>query len=216
MRSDTAVTRRRAVSAPPTSDTVQSSGTGPSAGATQRERSLERDREMVLAAQQSRDGFAALYRAHAPAIGRYVNHRVGSRDLAEDLVADVFVAALEALPRYRHRGVPLRSWLYRIATHRVNRHARRRGRRTIEPLSSDPVDTNATSAEAHLSQATARAALLTLKPKQQAALTLHYLEGLSVRDVALALDCPVNTVKSHLVRGREALRRRLEERTPSS
>lgn len=213
MRSDTVPGKGRTRPAPSATDRNGATATHLAAASSDRDRTIERDREMVAAAQRSRDGFAALYRAHAPAIARYVNHRTGSRDVTEDLVADVFVAALEALPRYRHRGVPLRAWLYRIATHRVNRYVRRRGLRTFEPLSSDPVDSDTVSPEARLSQATARAALLDLRPKQQAAMTLHYLEGLPVRDVALAMDCPVNTVKSHLVRGREALRRRLEERT---
>ena len=60
------------------------------------------------------------------AIARYVYRRVGDGHVTEDLVADVFVSAMQAFARYRHNGVPLRAWLYRIATNRVNRWARLR------------------------------------------------------------------------------------------
>jgi RNA polymerase sigma-70 factor (ECF subfamily) len=52
----------------------------------------------------------------------------------------------------------------------------------------------------------ARRALLALPPKYQSVLALHYLEGMSVEEVALAVGCRMGTVKSRLSRGRQALR----------
>lgn len=52
-------------------------------------------------------------------------------------------------------------------------------------------------------------------PPQQSAISLHYFEGLGVEEVSAVLGCSVGTVKSRLSRGREALRRLLnEEPTP--
>ena len=58
----------------------------------------------------------------------------------------------------------------------------------------------------------ARTALLTIAPKYQAVLSLHYLEGLSIIEVAATLGCREGTVKSRLHRGREKLRARLLQR----
>jgi RNA polymerase sigma-70 factor (ECF subfamily) len=55
----------------------------------------------------------------------------------------------------------------------------------------------------------ARTALLSLRPKHQAVLALHYLEGLSLEEVAAVIGCRVGTVKSRLSRARVALRDRL-------
>ncbi len=67
----------------------------------------------------------ALYQDHYDAVMRYVRARVGSKETAEDLVADVFCRALGAATKYRAlRETPL-PWLYRIAAHRVADHYRR-------------------------------------------------------------------------------------------
>ena len=169
------------------------------------------DGDLVLRARADPDAFAQLYRRHHPAIARYVRRRVGEGEVARDLVAETFLAALESLHRYRDRGLPFRAWLYRLATSRVNRWARRKGRlvwRELErePHARDPEEGSGESAEL------ARAALLALPPRYQTVLALHHLEGLSVEEVAAALGCRPGTVKARLSRGRERLRRILASR----
>jgi RNA polymerase sigma-70 factor (ECF subfamily) len=180
------------------------------------------DSEQALIARARRDAaaFAEIYRRHAHAITGYVYRRCGDAHAADDLVAEVFLAAMRALPRYRDRGVPLRAWLYRIATNTVNRWARRNTWRQRVRLGlerhqgearageSDPSERSQDTADVEL----ARRALLSLSPHHQSVLALHYLEGLPVEEVALVLGCRVGTVKSRLSRAREALRKSLEER----
>ena len=118
------------------------------------------------------------------------------------------MAALRWLPRYHHRGVPFRGWLYRIATNTANRWARRRPRH--EALHADrPAVLTVDSPERSDLRERARRALLAMPPKYQAVLALHYLEGLSVDEVAAILGCRAGTVKSRLSRAREQLRARL-------
>ena len=69
--------------------------------------------------------FGTLYRRHFGTVAGYLFRRTGDATLAEDLAADTFLAAWEALPRYRDAGVPFRAWLLRIATNRANLVARR-------------------------------------------------------------------------------------------
>lgn len=161
---------------------------------------------------RSREAFGRLYRTHYRAITGYIFRRVGDSSLADDLVADVFLAALQAWPRYRDRGVPVEAWLFRIATNRVNRWARRERKRVLAQLDSEPADREAASNPVTRARDHARAALLMLPPKYQAVLALHYLEGMPIERVAQAIGCRVGTVKSRLARGRERLRERLEHR----
>ena len=173
---------------------------------------MDDERSLVERAKRDRKAFALLYRSHYRSIAGYIYRRVGDVHTTEDLVADVFTAAMQALPRYRHRGLPVRAWLFRIASNRVNRWVRRQRRRAMAPLTGDEAACEAQPADGPSRLDDARAALLTLPPKYQTALALHYLEGMPIAEVALATGCRVGTIKSRLARGRDALRRRLEQR----
>ncbi len=74
------------------------------------------------------DAFEAFYREHVHAIGRFVARRVADRELAADLTADVFMAAIDSAHTYRpRRGTP-RAWLFGVARIVVVAEQRRRGR----------------------------------------------------------------------------------------
>lgn len=175
---------------------------------------VDAERELVERAKWDREAFAALYRRYYPVMARYVRRRVGDPHATDDLVAEVFLTALRYLPKYRQRGVPVRAWFYRIATNAVNTWVRRRRR---SPLRSDNWQGLAGVAarenpDADSPARRARRALLSLSPKYQAVLALHYLERMNVEEVAQAVGCRVGTVKSRLSRGREALRDKLQKR----
>jgi RNA polymerase sigma-70 factor (ECF subfamily) len=167
------------------------------------------ERDLIERARTDRRAFATLYRQYYPVVARYVHRRVGDRHVTEDLVAEVFMAALKAIPRFTIRGVSIRAWFYRLASNVVNRWVRRhRWRRMAglehEPAAEDRRDSSGTDA---------RQALLCIAPKYQTVLALHYLEGMSIEDVATAVGCRTGTVKSRLSRGRQALREQLNRRS---
>jgi len=183
-------------------------------------RDAERTREsadsseagLIERAKRDPEAFAALYRMHYAPIAGYVRRRVGNGHTAEDLTAEVFVTMLRTLRRYRYRGAPFRAWLYRIATNTVNRWARRERRRVERGrarVAAQADGSDGTSGNAQPDTEAARRALLALKPKHQSVLALHYLEGLSVEDVASVIGVRIGTVKSRMSRAREALREEL-------
>jgi RNA polymerase sigma-70 factor (ECF subfamily) len=151
--------------------------------------------------------FDELYREQYDAIARLVLRRVGSVHATEDLVSEIFLAAVRSVPRYSKRDVPARFWLTRIAVNAVHRWLRDEGRRPrAVALESEAANTDADSR-----QAEALAVLRRLSPAHQTVLTLHYLEDFSVEAIASTLDCRVGTVKSRLSRARDAFRRLLAE-----
>ncbi len=174
------------------------------------------ERDLVRRARQDRDAFGELYRRHATAIGSYIYRRTGDRHVTDDLVSEVFLAAFASIGRFRDRGKPVRHWLLRIATNAVNRWARRRRRRPApEPLAAEPADTTMAEKSARAAgerRDLVQEALLCLSERYQAVLSLHYLEGLPVRDVAGILGVREGTIKSRLSRAREALREELKKR----
>jgi RNA polymerase sigma-70 factor (ECF subfamily) len=164
--------------------------------------------ELVDAARRDPREFGRLYRLHAPAIQRFLRRRLGDPHTAEDALAETFVSALQGLPRYRSRGLPFRAWLYRLAVGAVSRSRRRRALLCL----AVPEETAAPEEEERREADLLRAALLRLPPRFEAVLSLHYLEGLPVDEVAQVLGCATGTVKSRLSRGRSALRREWERR----
>src|SRR5688572_18890563 len=168
----------------------------------------EEEQQLVDRAKGDANTLAALYRMHYAAIYSYVFRRVGSRHETDDLVGEVFLAMVRYLPRYRWTGAPFRSWLYRLATTQVNRWARGRRRWARQLLTSQSraeVEPT-TDVKTDVDVERIRLALLTLAPRFQAALSLHYFEDMSIAEIATVLGCREGTVKSRLSRGRDALR----------
>ena len=74
------------------------------------------DTELVLRAiQKDQEAFGELYDRHAVRVYRHIYYMVGNAAEAEDLTAQTFLRAWEAVERYQVRGAPFVSWLLRIA-----------------------------------------------------------------------------------------------------
>lgn len=167
--------------------------------------------------------FETFYREHVEAVQRSIARRVADPQLAADLTADVFLAAIDAAPRYRSgRGSPS-AWLFGIARvviaaerrrsareHRAN--ARIVGRRLLE------VDDVARMVGRIDAAAHARAlyeALDELPEGERAVLELVALDDLSVKEAAAALGIRAVAARVRLHRARSSLRRILDDAAPS-
>jgi RNA polymerase sigma-70 factor, ECF subfamily len=156
----------------------------------------------------SPDPVAAIYRRALPHVYGYLLSRCGSVSLAEDLTADTFMAAVEATRS--GGGVPevTVAWLVGVARHKLADHWRRSGReeRTVAAVgrSSEEYDD---PWDKWLDTEAAYAALGCLNAHQRAALTLRYLDGLPVSEVAAHLGRSLTATETLLVRARAALRR---------
>jgi RNA polymerase sigma factor (sigma-70 family) len=83
---------------------------------------MERSDEQLLAdALADGDAFAEFYRRHAPTLLGYLTRRAGDAEIAADLTAETFAAALEGLPRFKPALGPATAWLYGIARHKLAR-----------------------------------------------------------------------------------------------
>ena len=171
------------------------------------------ERDLIERAKRDPEQFGVLYQRFCPMLLNYVLRRTGDVHTTEDLVGDVFVIAMRTLPGFRYRGIPLRSWLLRIATNRVNRWARRQRRRVSVALDVDGLaDSRERSTRGDALNEHLQRALLTLAPRYQAVLSLYHMEGLSVKETAAVIGCREGTVRSRLARARDALRKQLKGR----
>lgn len=81
--------------------------------------SPEEEKEIILNAKKDYKAFDYLYEKYMPVIYNYVMFRVQDRELAEDLVSQVFYKALKNLSLFKWRKLPFSAWLYRIAYHEI-------------------------------------------------------------------------------------------------
>jgi RNA polymerase sigma-70 factor (ECF subfamily) len=178
-----------------------------------------RDEQQLVAAILRRDRKAAaeLVARHSDAVYAYVRHRLAPRaELVEDLVQDVFLAALAGLATYRGES-GLRFWLLGIARHKVESYYRERLR---DP---DPLDLDAPepAVEPPLLDETldrrrleerARRILAELPEPYALALLWRYWEGRSAREMADATGRTEKAVERLLARARARFRELWEQR----
>ncbi|MCP2347259.1 RNA polymerase sigma factor [Nonomuraea roseoviolacea] len=158
-----------------------------------------------------------LFDAHFAEIHRYIARRL-SEDVADDLAAEVFVAALQSA--YDPAVGAVRPWLYGIATHLVARHRRAEVRRWKAISRAAERDSGGHEDEV-LDRVTASrftgplaGALAGLKRHDRDVVLLVALGGLSHAEVGQALGIPAGTVGSRLSRARKQLRRALGDVNP--
>jgi RNA polymerase sigma-70 factor (ECF subfamily) len=158
---------------------------------------------------------AELVYGYAPELRRFLI-RMGTRPIdVDDLLQETFVKALCGLGRYRERG-RLRAWLYRIALNTYLDWERRPQRSLEVPGVEGLTEESARDQPEELAVASGlgdqvRSALLRLPREQRSILVLRFYHDLSLGEIARAVGCPVNTVKSRLRLGLSRLRSVLEE-----
>lgn len=168
------------------------------------------DERRLIARAQSGDtaAFRVLVERHQARAVALALRIVRSAPDAEEVAQDAFVRVWTALPGFRGES-SFATWLYRIVARRAfdrvdvlkHRRARERAEEKLpEPVAPAPADDD-----------TLRAALLQrlvadLSPAQRSVVTMFYYEGRSVEQVSAILNMPENTVKTHLLRARAALR----------
>jgi RNA polymerase sigma-70 factor (ECF subfamily) len=155
-----------------------------------------------------RDAFAELYRLHHARIFRMARLHLGDLgDGAEDAVAETFLRAWAALPRYRNTGAPFVAWLFGIARHVVLDEVAR-GRRVM-PSEELPERTRGWTVDDRLTLAQAMDRLPTA---QRQVVELKYLAGMRNEEVASALGKSKGAINAMQWRALGTLREILEER----
>ena len=168
------------------------------------------ERVLIEAAQLDPGRFAELYEQNFHRVYAYVACRVQDRSQRQDLTAHVFQQALANIGKFKWRGAPFVTWLYRIAANAIADQARKQSRETSET----ELATN-TSVDSDLEQVERRArlsnAVETLPEDQRKVILLRFAEEKSIREIASELNRSEGAIKQLQFRGLENLRARLRE-----
>lgn len=177
-----------------------------------------RDRDIVelLAAGATEAGFERLATRYAAKVHRLCLAMLRDAARAEEAAQDSLLRAWRALGGYQPRAGALSTWLYAITRNRCLTLLGRDGP-ALASLSDEAVEAEAGELAAPEDgggvdgHALLRRLVAALPEAQRLALTLYYYEERAVAEVAAMLGQPEATVKTHLHRGRQALRGRLAE-----
>lgn len=166
---------------------------------------------LVQAAQNHPAGFQPLYERWVTPVYRYLLSRLASPAEAEDLTSQVFLKALEELPRYHHRG-RFAAWLFTIARNLLTDRYRRSGReQPLEGAAGLTVPADLLSGLIQSDQVRhLRELILALPLADQELLRLRYTAGLSYAEMAHLLGRSEEAVKKSTYRLLARLHSQLE------
>jgi len=166
--------------------------------------------------------FDTLVRRYQQRIYRLAYRLTQDAEEANDLAQEVFVRVYERLHTFRQEAT-FQPWLYRVATNWcLNALKKRRpphlsletgastdGEEASLEIPDEAADP-ARAVETTALQAEVRRAMATLPPKYRMVVVLRHAEGLSYEEIAATLQLPLGTVKTHLFRAKDLLRKRLQ------
>ena len=186
------------------------------------------EQELVRRCKEgSEAAYAELVRQHRQRLLNLAFRLTNSRETAEDVVQETFLAAFRGMERFTPRPA-LAPWITTICVRLAGRAAERRSSTRVASLDqlteADPPatlsslfgtvdgdgrDPHAAAEASELRQALS-SAIAALPYKQRAAVVLRFVSSLDYADAAQAMDVPLNTYKSHLLRGTRQLRDALQ------
>ena len=176
--------------------------------------------------RRCRDGseaaYAELVRQHRPRLYSLAFRLAGDRETAEDVVQETFLAAFRQIDRFEPKP-SLAPWLNTIAVRIAKRAASRSRSRmsasldrligeddapagSLQPVELHPDANPHAAAEAAEVQREVAAAIEQLPFNYRAAVVLRFVMGLDYAAAAATMDVPLNTFRSHLLRGTRLLR----------
>jgi RNA polymerase sigma factor (sigma-70 family) len=179
----------------------------------------DRDRALVAAvADGDEAAFGRLYRRHLPLVVRWCLRETGNRELAADLAAEVFAAALISARRFRAERGSVAAWLLGIARNKLLESRRRmrvedsaRRRLRLEPVSLTDADLDRVDDLASLDRE-----ILELVDELPAslrdALAARVLHERPYEEIAAEMRCSQSVVRQRVSRALKTLRSQMEER----
>ena len=150
-----------------------------------------------------------IYQRHYPELLKYCLGACRDKELAEDLVQETFLKALQNADTFEDLGLSQRrAWLYRTVKNQLcDRY--RRAVLEAEYLRQNP------EAEAYLDpgiqQTENELVLQTLTPEDRMLFTLRYIEGYNASEISDMLGIPTGTIRAKLSRSRKLLKNMMEE-----
>ena len=173
------------------------------------------ERLLIEAAQKDPSRFAELYELHFERVYAYIARRVRERSAAEELTSHVFHQALANIGKFKWRGAPFASWLFRIAANSIADRAQRMARESSQEANASP-EGLAAGPEPNLEQVEMLTRVYRLVDQlpwdQRYVIRSRFAEELSIRDIAQRLSRSEGAIKQLQFRALQRLRALVSEK----
>ena len=156
----------------------------------------------------TREGFIELVECEQEALRGFLLYLCcGNKEEADDIAQDALVKAYLSSAGYQEKG-RFRSWLFKIAHNTFLNH--KASCRTTESIEEARTLISSNTADASFEHQDLYLALRTLPPKERSAITLFYLNGYNIKEIAAITEASEDAVKKQLSRGRDQLKEKLK------
>jgi RNA polymerase sigma factor (sigma-70 family) len=178
------------------------------------------DEDLLQATPEDPEAFGVFYRRHVDAVLAFFRVRTGDPELAADLMAETFAAALLAAPRFKRRREPAAAWLFTIGRRKLIDSWRRgkvedaaRRKLGLEPIELD--DGGLARVDSLVDEERDPLPLIELMNRwpadQQEALRMRVLDEREYADIARELECSEAVVRQRVSRAARGLRSMRED-----
>lgn len=174
---------------------------------------IDQDTALVVSFQRGDErAFDTIFQRHKRGVYNLAYRTVGA-ELAEDVMQEVFIQVYKSLGRFRATG-SFRAWVYRITLNVCRDSKRWHGRRPTVSYDdardlvsdqSDPAD----MVQDRWTYHQVESMIQTLPEDERSAVELHYLQGLSYRELSEVFGCPTGTIKARIHHAINRLRLKL-------
>ncbi len=163
--------------------------------------------DLILeAAQGNLEAFRKIYDLTSSFVYNVALRMIKNSAEAEEITQEVFLKVYQNLKNFRF-AADLRTWIYRITVNTaINFYRRLNKIKTVDVDSLNPLTLKKASTE-QINSEEVLALLDLLNPQQRACLILRSIEGLSYKEIGRILKVNINTVRTRILRARQALLR---------
>jgi len=177
---------------------------------------MDEEWSLILSAKKDPAAFEPLYNKYFESIFRFVYQRMEDMDTARDITQQSFIKALDGIHRFENRGVPFKSWLYRIALNELNLFFRKnQASRHINLDDNDALELSEELDEDPYEGFYGKLGELlgTLKQESLNLIEMRFFEKRSFREISEILGITENNAKVKMYRLLEKLKARITGKT---
>ncbi|MCH2043430.1 MAG: RNA polymerase sigma factor [Saprospiraceae bacterium] len=179
--------------------------------------SLLKEWENIQAAQKNPKHFRKIYEKHYESIFRFVYSKVHDDFLAADLVAQIFLQAMQNLHKYQFRGVPLSAWLFRLAHNQIAYYFRQQKKQqflalekaNVQELTEENYFGEDQGIFSEKNKALLKRILNNLSISEIQLIEWRIFENRQFKEIATLLNLSANTVKMRFYRLLDKMRKRI-------